>query len=100
LLTTERSAEFAIVVSIQLFERIRNGTADIGVTYITPVHHMKKYWALLFLFITAISCYRPQPYIPHKVAGYKAVYSSDPELKKVSFISSQTMSSPGKIYVK
>lgn len=78
----------------------RNGAADISVTYITPVHDMKKYWALLILFITAVSCYRPQPYTPHKLAGYKAVYSNDPQLKKISFTASQTMSSPGKIYAK
>lgn len=68
---------------------------------------MKPVLAILLIFLLFISCYKPRfpgtyidfPYQQQKVMGYRAVYSQDPELLKVSFMPPQEMKRPGKIYV-
>lgn len=64
---------------------------------------MRPLLLLLGFFILFASCFdftHGGNYLGSNIAGYKAVYSQDPEIKKIKFLSPKQMISPGKIYVK
>lgn len=65
--------------------------------------NMQKGIAFLAIIFLLVSCwdFRKQPlYKPHKVLGYKPVYSNDSSLLRVQAMGPQPVKFPGKIYIK
>jgi hypothetical protein len=61
----------------------------------------KSFTITLILAVTLASCFGDtRPYIPHKVVGYKPVYSTDSSLLHVQATGPQPVKFAGKIYVK